>query len=46
MMKYSFDDFKRFQFGGKISRKTRKILFKNNIGIILESGSSEADSNN
>ena len=30
-MKYSFDDLKKFQFGGNISRDTRKILFNNNI---------------
>ena len=31
MIKYSFDDLKKFQSGGKISRETRKILFKINI---------------
>ena len=30
MIKYSSDDLKKFQFGNKISRETRKI-FKNNI---------------
>ena len=31
MIKYSFDDLKKFQFKGKISRDIKKILFKNNI---------------
>ena len=31
MIKYYFDDLKKFQFRGKISRETSKILFKNNI---------------
>ena len=31
MIKYFSDHLKKFQFGGKISRKTRKILFKINI---------------
>ena len=31
MIKYSFDDLKKFQFEGKLSLDTKKILFKNNI---------------
>ena len=31
MIKYSSDDLKRLQFGDKIKRDTKKILFKNNI---------------
>ena len=31
MIKYFSDDLKKFQFGGKLSRDTRKIIFKNNI---------------
>ena len=31
IIKYLSDDLKKFKFGDKISRDTRKILFKNNI---------------
>ena len=31
MIKYSSDDLKKLEFGSKISRDTRKVLFKNNI---------------
>ena len=31
LIKYSFDDLKKIQFAGKISRETSKILFQNDI---------------